>query len=55
MKKLVSFIILIAMILMLEFNFLKNVIPNAYVWIEPILVFGAFMGILVWNGILKKK
>ena len=55
MKKIVSFIILIGVIFMLEFNILRNVMPNAYVWIESILAFGAFLGILVWNDILKKK
>jgi len=55
MKKPVSFIILIAVILLLEFNAFKNILPNAHVWIESFLAFGALTGILIWNGSFKKK
>ncbi|MCF7833269.1 MAG: hypothetical protein K9N05_06825 [Candidatus Marinimicrobia bacterium] len=54
MKKILSIIILIAMIFMLEFNLFKNMLPEAYVWFESILAFGLLFGLLAWNDFLKK-
>jgi|GEM_PF-1171078 len=54
MKKLVSFIILVLMVFMLEFNLFRNLLPEAYVWIESLLAFGTLFGVLAWNGMLKK-
>jgi len=55
MKKILSVIILIAMIFMLEFNAFKNLLPEAYIWVESILAFGALIGLLAWNDLLKKE
>ncbi len=55
MKKILSVIILIAMIFMLEFNLFKNLLPDIYVWVESILAFGVLIGLLAWNDILKKS
>lgn len=54
MKKILSVIILIALVFMLEFNLFRNLLPDAYVWVESILAFGALIGVLVWNDMLKK-
>ena len=55
MKKILSVIILIVMIFMLEFNAFKNLLPEAYIWVESILAFGALIVLLAWNDFLKKK
>ena len=48
-----SIVILILMILMLEFNALRGVFPNAYMWIEPLLAFGALIILIIWHGFHK--
>ena len=55
MKKILSVIILIAMIFMLEFNAFKNLLPDAHIWVESILAFGALIALLAWNDLLKKE
>ena len=54
MKKLVSFIILVITVFMLEFNFFSDLLPEAHAWVETLLAFAALIGILAWNGMLKK-
>jgi len=54
-KKILSVIILIAMIFMLEFNAFKNLLPDAHIWVESILAFGALIALLAWNDLLKKE
>ena len=53
MKIILSIVILILMILMLEFNVLRGIFPNAYMWIEPLLAFGAMIALIIWNGLHK--
>ena len=55
MKKVLSIVSLIAMVFMLEFNVFKNMLPEAYIWVESILAFGALIALLAWNDLLKKE
>lgn len=55
MKKILSIILFIAVIFMLEFNLLKALIPEAYVWVEILLAFVLMIVLSIWNGIFKKN
>ncbi|MEA3392497.1 MAG: hypothetical protein U9Q91_05920 [Candidatus Marinimicrobia bacterium] len=55
MKKILSVIILIALVFMLEFNLFRNLLPEAYIWVESILAFGTLIVLLAWNEFLKKE
>ena len=55
MKKVISVIILIALVFMLEFNFLEPLFKGAHKWVEPILAFMALIILLIWNDLLIKK
>jgi hypothetical protein len=54
MKKVISIIILIAMIFMLEFNFFASLLPEAHVWFEPLLAMVILALMIMWNKVLKK-
>lgn len=54
MKKVISVIILIAMIFMLEFNLFASILPQAHVWFEPILAAIILALMIMWNKVLKK-
>ncbi|MEA2077988.1 MAG: hypothetical protein U9O95_08230 [Candidatus Marinimicrobia bacterium] len=54
MKKVISAIVLIMMVIMLEFNLLKSIIPNIYVWVESILAFGILIVLIIWNNLPGK-
>ncbi|MCK4812516.1 MAG: hypothetical protein KAT14_01110 [Candidatus Marinimicrobia bacterium] len=49
MKKIISVILLIAMVFMLEFNLLESVLPKLHPWVESILAFGAMAAVVFWN------
>ncbi|MDZ7797776.1 MAG: hypothetical protein U5N56_12390 [Candidatus Marinimicrobia bacterium] len=55
MKKIISVILVTAMIFMLEFNLLQPVFHGAHVWIEPLLAFAGSAALLFWNGKFFKK
>ncbi len=49
MKKIISVILLIAMVFMLEFNLLDSILPRLYPWVESILAFVALAAVVFWN------
>jgi len=53
MKKIISLIILIALIFMLEFNLLEPILQNAFRWIEPLIAFLVIIALTVWNDLHK--
>jgi hypothetical protein len=55
MKKIISVLVLILVILMLEFNFFEGWLPDAHAWIEIILAFLVLIAIIVWNKLHTKK
>lgn len=55
MKKILSVIILIGMIVMLEFNLLKPLLGTLHQWIEPLIAFLAMILLIIWNGLHQKS
>lgn len=55
MKKIVSAIILIALVFMLEFNLLESLLPDLHVWIEFIIAFAVMILLIIWNDLAGKK
>lgn len=55
MKKILSALLLVAMIFMLEFNLLKPILENAYRWVEPVLAFSVLIAVSVWNDLHIKS
>ncbi|MBN2780600.1 MAG: hypothetical protein JXR21_01400 [Candidatus Marinimicrobia bacterium] len=49
MKKITSIVLLIAMVLVLEFNLLEPVFPRLFPWIESGLAFILLAGLILWN------
>ncbi len=49
MKKLTSIVLLIAMVVMLEFNLLEPVFPRLFPWLESGLAFILLAGLILWN------
>lgn len=54
MKKAISVILLLLMIFMLEFNWLKGIMPELYVWFESFMAFAILIALIWWNGLAKK-
>ena len=54
MRKIISILVLIAIVFMLEFNGLKTIISSAYQWIEPLAAFIVLIGLFFWNDLHKK-
>jgi hypothetical protein len=55
MKKILSAILLIGMIIMLEFNLLKPVMGELHRWIEPLIAFLVMVLLIIWNGLHRKS
>lgn len=55
MKKIISVLALVLVMLMMEFNFFKGCLPDAYVWLETILAFVVLAAVLLWNNFHKRN
>jgi len=55
MKKIISALILIALVFMLEFNLLEPLLPDIHVWIESITAFAVLILLILWNDQAVKK
>ncbi len=55
MKKIISVLALVLIMLMLEFNFFKGCLPNTHVWFETILAFVVLAAVILWNNFHKRN
>lgn len=55
MKKIISLLVIILMVFVLEFNLLGSLLPQAHIWVEPLLAFIAIAGLLIWNDLVHNR